>query len=349
MVTSSRVYQNRSGWILCWQEADRLYFGEAAPLPGFSPEDMQDVQHLIRQHIDRWTQLLKEPDPTLMLAQHYKEENLPATLQFALDSLAYQFKAKRNGTTFSKLLFKDSTPPFIAVNGLISLLDDEETLVNIQSLIKEGFQTIKCKVGQHFQEELEKLTQIRKAFPRLNIRLDANGAWKLPKAIDYLDALAQLNIQYCEEPLTNPTVKNIRSLSQKMNIPLALDEILNTTEQWPSLLSYTSVLVIKPMLIGSFNKLLDIKRKADNQNCALVLTSSLESSIGRGIVALLASGLGTENYAHGLNTGKMLGHDTVPNRPLIQHGQIDFGKQMLPLEADKNHLKNISISSITSS
>lgn len=349
LTTSSRSYKNRRGWILCCEEAGSQYFGEAAPLPGFSTERMQEVQQFIHQHIDTWTQLLKKQKPILQLSKHYKEEKLTPALQFALDTLAYQLEAQRAQTTITNLLFDGSRRRFITVNGLISLVDKENALHNVQTLVTEGFRTIKCKVGQHFQQELENLLQIRTMFPELNIRLDANCAWEFAEAAEHLDALKSLDIQYCEEPLRNPTAEHLRSLNQKIPIPLALDETLNTSDRWPALLSHISVLVIKPMLIGSFNNLLDIKHKADESNCALVFTSSLESSIGRGMTALLASGMGTENYAHGLNTGNRLTRDTVPHRPLIQQGSIYIDKQTLPLKADKAHLENISISSITSS
>lgn len=349
LTTSTRIYNNREGWIFCWEEAGKHYFGEAAPLPGFSVEGIQEIQTFIHQYIKEWTQLLKHQNPTQPLSNHYKEENLPPALQFVLDSLAYQLEAHRSHEPLTHRLFDASASSTIAVNGLVSLLDEKEVLGNIQALVKDGFQTIKCKIGQHFLREKENLTKIRATFPDLHIRLDANQAWELTKAIGYLSELEPLDIQYWEEPLAQPTPEYYCMLSQKTNISLALDESINTSASWEMLLPYASVLIIKPMLIGSFNRLLDIKRKADESNCALVFTSSLESSVGRGITALLASGLGSQQYAHGLSTGTRLAHDTIPDYPFIQQGCIQIDNQLLPIKADLMHLEHLSTKSITSS
>ncbi|WP_265766211.1 o-succinylbenzoate synthase [Fodinibius salsisoli] len=347
--TSARTYNNREGWILCWEELGEYYVGEAAPLPGFIQTNMQDIGNYIQEHINLWVQLLKKEMPVEQFQQHYKAANIPPALQFALDSLAYQVEAQRTNALLEYFLFNNDITNSIAVNGLVSLMNKEHTLTAVRRLVDEGFQTIKCKVGKHFQREKAILSKIRAAFPNLLIRLDANQSWDISEAIDYLAELEPLNIEYCEEPLSTPTPSAFSTLNNKTSIPLALDESINSSDHWPALLPFVSVLVIKPMVIGNFRTLFNISQQSEKANRSLVFTSSLDSSIGRSMTALLASGLGAGGYAHGLNTGNLFSQDIHPNRPLIQQGHIQLDTGILPLKTDIKRLQTISTSTIKSS
>ena len=349
LVTSNRTYKNREGWILCLQEDNQQFIGEAAPLPGFSQEKMFDIKHNIEERNCEWKKLLHSKQPVTQLQGYYKKQTIPPSLQFALDSLAYQIEAYRNQSSVPNLLSNTPLDSSLAVNGLLSLMDDENTLSDAQNLVNAGFNTIKCKVGQNFKREKNGLQLIRKTFPKLNIRLDANQAWSSSEAENYLAELEPLRIQYCEEPLAQPTARTFKTLNNKNNIPLALDESLNRQENWQDLLPYCSVLVVKPMVVGSFQNLQNIQLKARKNQCELVLTSSLESSVGRGMVALLASGIGSKNYAHGLHTGHLLLQDTIPGYPVIKNGQIDLDTESAIIQANTQHLEELSTTIITAS
>ena len=349
LVTSSRVYQNREGWILSWKEEGNYFWGEAAPLPGFSQESMSDINHKLTQYNLKWEKILQSEQPIEQFQIHYKTQGIPPSLQFALDSLAYQVEAYRNRQPVKKFLFDNFSSSSIPVNAVLSLADNDNILSNIQYLIDTGFNTLKCKIGQDFSREARMLKQIRKRYPTLNIRLDANQAWSLPDAIKHLSKLEALQIQYCEEPLEVPLADNFRELNEHINIPLALDESLAQKNDWQALLPYCSVLVIKPMVVGRFAALRDIRERAREYQCKRILTSSLESSIGRYMTALLATGLGSAGYAHGLNTGSLLLEDTIPGFPRVKHGKIQFDTDTLLPQTYLQRLEELSTTIITTS
>ena len=349
LITSSRSYKNREGWILCWEEINRLYIGEAAPLPGFSQEKMSDIKHAIEELSHDWKKILQAKQPVEQFQEYYQKQPIPPTLQFALDSLSYQIEAYQTQRRVTSLLSNASPASTVPVNGLLSLMNDKTTISDAQVLVDAGFDTVKCKVGQNFSQENKALQEIRKTFPKLNIRLDANQAWTFSEATSYLSELEPLKIQYCEEPLAQPSADHYQTLAKQTSIPLAIDESINQHNEWQPLLPYCSVLVIKPMMIGCFNKLKYIRRQAQEANCKLVLTSSLESSAGRCMVALLASVLGAKNYAHGLNTGRLLLQDTVPGHPTIKNGLIKLDHTLPIIQADPQHLEELSTTIITTS
>ncbi|WP_372637984.1 o-succinylbenzoate synthase [Fodinibius sp.] len=338
--SSNYVYAQREGVIFAVSGPGGPCYGEAAPLPGFSSETLEDVTTQIKTHLEDWSTLLGSDHPIQELQAHFLAETTLPALQFALDGLAYQVAAQKARQSLISFLFKDPAP-VIAVNGLLSLACPDDPVSTAQKLRSRGFRTLKCKVGIDWPCEQNMLRRIRGRFSDLRIRLDANRAWTTDEAITNLSSIEALDIEYCEEPLSHPTPEKWDELDRNTTVPLALDESINKNEQWESLLRYCSVLIIKPMVIGSFSRLFAIRQKALQFNCSLIFTSALESSIGRTLTAVLASGMGSADYAHGLNTGFLLDRDVTANQPEVVSGVI-HSKELDPGRVDKKQLTRIS-------
>lgn len=337
LVTSDRTYHYRTGLIFSAVVAEANFYGEAAPLPGFSTETTDNITSLSRQYLDYWQEILASQHPSDLLDKHYQKHRLPPSLQFGLDTLAYRVEAHRSHQKFLSTLFTDVHNQLL-VNGLVQLSSRKKTLKEVKSLAEQGFSTIKCKVGIDKEHERQLLNAIQERYPDLRIRLDANRAWTLQEAKQWLSSLAGLNIEYCEEPLAHPTPQDYERLTRHTAVDLAIDETL-TASDWQDFLPHCAVLILKPMVIGSFHTLITIKKQAEQHDCALVLTTSLESSIGRSVTALLAGGVGSTVLAHGLDTGSMLAEDVLPGWPPITSGRIRLSdlhhQNMLPVELDK--------------
>ncbi|SHE44639.1 O-succinylbenzoate synthase [Fodinibius roseus] len=337
--SSNNVYARREGIVFAVSGPGGPCYGEAAPLPGFSSETLEDIETQIETHIENWSGLLNSDHPVQELQDHYLAETTLPALQFALDGLAYQVAAQQAQQSLISFLFEEPAPA-VAVNGLLSLAGSDDPVLTAQKLHARGFRTIKCKVGTDWPCEQKLLRRIRDRLPGLHIRLDANRAWTTEEAITNLNSIEPVGIEYCEEPLSHPTPEKWGELDRLTNVPLALDESINKNEQWKHLLSYCSFLIIKPMVIGSFSRLFAIRQRARQFNCSLVFTSSLESSIGRTITAVLASGLGSEDHAHGLNTGSLLAQDFTAHQPEVISGVI-YSNKLDPAAVDKQHLNQI--------
>ncbi|SMO68682.1 O-succinylbenzoate synthase [Fodinibius sediminis] len=329
MKNSGRIYYERKGIIFVLSSSGKKYYGEAAPLPGFSNETFEQLAPVVTSQHQQWLNMLSSPSPLKQLQNYYKARETAPSLQFALDSVATQLEAQQAGKKISTFLF-GHTHSKITVNGLVPLLQEASPITAIQELTRDGFNTVKCKVGRNFKREYEQLTRIRYLFPDLRIRVDANRAWTLEEAATRLKTLEPIGIEYCEEPLRHPSPSAYDKLRRETSVPLALDESVNIEPNWADLLDSCSILILKPMVIGSFSTLFTIRQQARATGCKIVFTSSLESSIGRMITAALALGMGASDYAHGLATGSVLSEDFASNLPNIHSGSIradelDFG------------------------
>lgn len=321
--TGTQTFLSREGIIFELKKDGFLALGEAAPLPGFSLESLQQVKEQLKKTL-RDIETIFTEDLSLQSLQvfHRKNDILPS-LQFALDTLAVNYLSQEAGISVPDLLF-DNSPKKIPVNGVVSSMDTDKTLESVKTLAKKGFNTVKLKIGRDFENELTIIKKIRSTFPELTIRLDANKAWSLEEASKNLGRLDQLNIEHCEEPLKLPSSGNLRELCKSVATPIALDESLTDAENMDNIAPHIAVMVIKPMVFGSLSKLFATKRLAEHHDNKVIYTTSLESGIGRTMTAILAAGLGSRDSAHGLATGSLLKMDVWHDGTYINNGSVSL-------------------------
>src|SRR5699024_8633366 len=161
---------HRSGLLLMLLVGRKSFYGEAAPLPGFSSETVEEIKKTVENNGQQWKEMLQREKPTKLLEAYYLKTHIPPSLQFALDSLAYKLEIHNTEqSSFTNLININS--PQIRVNDDISL-QNKTTIIEQETdqLIKKGYNTLKCKVGQNAHYELSQLQKLRANYPRLNIR-----------------------------------------------------------------------------------------------------------------------------------------------------------------------------------
>lgn len=319
---SQTTFCYREGVLLQITNNDSRFLAEAAPLPGFSIESIEAVETALRKHFPDLQKIFSSDDVIAKLQAFQKPKNLPTSLSFALDSLGHQIASDQKKQPLTNFLFPNSSSR-IAVNTLGDLYS-KNPLNDIEQKIAEGYQTFKFKVGMDFDSELQTLRSIRLKFPDISIRLDANQSWNPEVAINNLSLLFPLDIEYCEEPISTPDPAMLQKVSQEIPIPIALDESLLQAENLDEIFSVADFVIIKPTLWGGFKDIMELKNKAVFNDCSVIFTTALETAIGRYLTALLTSGLGAQNYAHGLSTGAFLSDDLIDDRKFLTKGYFDF-------------------------
>ncbi len=338
--TTKGTFDEREGLILEFITDGESFYGEAAPLPGFSDESLADIETSLTEYKEQFNEVLTSNHPIDALTKIYQTEEIPPALQFGLDTLGLQLTAYHNGSTLQEQFFskyQDGVP----INALGNLLADD-LFQQINQFRLEGFATIKFKIGLNFRRELQQLQQLRSRYPDLTIRLDANQAWTIDEAISHCKLLEELDIEYCEEPLGEPSPEKFEKLATQTTLPLALDESIRQVSYWPNLLPYSSFAILKPMLLGSFTKNLETKALANTHNNKVVYTTSLESGIGRQMTALLASGSENSSTAHGLTTGRLFTKDVYSDKAYISGGTYNVRPLKYRLQIDLNQLQHLS-------
>ena len=307
--TSGMTYTHREGIWLKLQSEKFTGVGEAAPLSGFNRETLKEVHYALEgfhQAIDGEDFEMDE----LFLLIEVHSQNTPS-VRFALETAIYDILAKEEELPLAKYLNNKANVE-ILVNGLVGVHQPEE-----------GFSVMKVKVGfRNLFDEIENMEYLTKSFGEdIQFRLDANGAFDLPKAIRFCKEMEKFNIDYIEQPLPADNLEDLAELTYHTEIPIAVDESLTDFQSAEKIIEEQAahVFVIKPMVSGGFTECKKIINLARTENIRVVITSSLETSIGR--TACLHLALTNEiTEACGLATGEVL-NEGKPTQP-IQGGKI---------------------------
>jgi O-succinylbenzoate synthase len=217
----------------------------------------------------------------------------------------------------------------IPINGLIWMGRKQMMLSRIAEKIVYGFNVIKMKVGAlSFTDELELLGVVRSKFPpsRLEIRLDANGAWQQEEALYKLKQLSEFGIHSVEQPIAAGTPEAMARICSGSPVPVALDEELigvNSPDQQEQLLTTIKphYIILKPSLLGGISASEAWIRLAEKQGAGWWVTSALESNIGLNAITQWTATLDT-TLPQGLGTGSLFANN-IPS-PLTVTGSRLF-------------------------
>ncbi|MEI6859542.1 MAG: o-succinylbenzoate synthase [Shewanella sp.] len=237
------------------------------PLIGFSQESWQEVSQLLEKRLDSL-----KGQPVIQLLDLAEDSPYPS-LAFGLSLLYAKFIGQLDGTELSlqdtrvvPLIYRGQDEP-------ISTLHDR-----IRSLPKDTH-SVKIKVAQtSLKQEIQLVHQVLAIRPDLKLRLDANLGFTLEQAIDFAACLPFDAIEYIEEPCIDHN--DNPNFYRAIGIPWALDETLNDPKFKFVMQPGLTALIIKPMLIGTLEKIQKLQHEADHYGVRTILSSSLEASLG---------------------------------------------------------------------
>ena len=184
--------------------------------------------------------------------------------------------------------------------------------------VAAGFSTLKLKVGSEpdARRFVDHVRAVRGAVgPAIRLRLDVNGVWDRAMARERLEAVADLDIEYVEQPLPSRDLAGHAALRQACPVPIALDESITSERAARAALDAgaAAVLVLKPARVGGPRAVAAIAADAAAAGVPAVLSTFFETGIGIAAALRAAADLpaiGPER-AHGLATAAILEHDLL--------------------------------------
>lgn len=98
-------------------------------------------------------------------------------------------------------------------------------------LVSQGFRTIKVKVGEDPPVDVERVQAVRDAVgDDIAIRIDANQGWTVPQAIWALGAMADLDVQFAEQPVAADDIEGLARVRLHSPVPVMADEAVHSPE-----------------------------------------------------------------------------------------------------------------------
>ncbi len=281
--TSRGVLKQKPCWYITLTAPDGSRgLGEVSFIPGLSVEDPREIEI----QVDHVCKLISRGEMN-------PEDQLPSLpgIQFALETAL-----KDMATGGTQLLFPSEFTggkEGIATNGLIWMGDRSYMKRQIGEKLDIGFRVLKLKVGAiEMEEELDLLHGIRLEYGEdlLEIRLDANGAWKVEQARERIERFSEFGIHSIEQPIARGQIREMAALCDQSPIPVALDEELiglTSLKERAELMDVIrpEYVILKPGLLGGFSVAEEWIRLAEKRNSGWWITSALESSLGLNSIA----------------------------------------------------------------
>jgi O-succinylbenzoate synthase len=180
-----------------------------------------------------------------------------------------------------------------------------------------GCATAKVKVaepGQDDAADLARVEAVRDALgPGGKVRIDANGAWDVDRAVRMLRLLDRFDLEYAEQPVA--TLEEMARLRTRVDVPLAADESVRTAADPLRVagLAAADLVVLKVQPLGGVRACLEV---AEAAGLPVVVSSAVETSVGLAAGLALAAALPELPYACGLGTAPLLAGDVVDD-PLV--------------------------------
>ena len=324
--TSRGILTQKDSWFIrLWDDnnPDIIGVGECSIIQGLSPDNRkgyeEKVKEVCNQIDDFW---------------YYLEEGLREwpSIYFGLETAFLDFKSKGSKNLFPSD-FSNGLDK-IPINGLIWMGESSFMKEQIEQKLESGFNCIKMKIGAiDFNEELKLLESIRNDFgpDQIELRVDANGAFKPEIALERLNALSKFDLHSIEQPIKQGQIKQMANLCANTTLPIALDEeligIYNLTAK-ADLLDHIrpQYIILKPSLLGGIKGSQEWIDLANERNIPWWITSALESNIGLNAIAQWTYTL-NNSMPQGLGTGQLYTNN-ISSPLCIEDGYLKYNTNL---------------------
>ena len=189
---------------------DRRGRGESEAINGLLADVLCGLDpRRIREIADRMDQLLHRSFPA------------KAGIEMAL----YDLVGKACGVPVYQLL-GGQVRDRVLLSHSLSMGDPEAIAAQAQSLVAQGYKTLKAKIGRDLSADLAVLTAVRSAIgSEIVLRVDANMGWSSAKeAVRCIEAIADFDLELVEQPLAADDLEGLRFVRERVSLPIMADE-----------------------------------------------------------------------------------------------------------------------------
>jgi len=306
---SKNQYTNQQGLIFVIQTKEHVGLGEAVLLSGFSKHTMQEMIWAAESLIESVQNNEEYSMEELLIMAEIHCSQTPS-VQFAIDTALYDIESQKQDLPLSKILNKEA----------FGCIDCSQTLLNQKNIITSDI--VKIKIGANsMKDDISFLNKIEKEHPNVKMRLDANQCYSIEELSYLYKNISHLNIDFLEEPIKNPNIKKIEYIKNLYpSLNYAIDESIYQNRNYEKWIknNLISTMIIRPSLIGSFKSFFSIIDLYQG-HLQLLVSSSLENSVGNMAIIHLASTLSNKNK-HGLNIYSFYNQFFLP--PLYENHKI---------------------------
>jgi L-alanine-DL-glutamate epimerase-like enolase superfamily enzyme len=244
--------------------------GEGAPIERYG-ESADSALRFVREHAD-----LLGDDPFAL-------EDIGARLatpgeqaaKAALDAALHDLQGKLLGVPAFRLLgLPRAGPP----TSWTIWLGDPDDMARRAEKAASSFHRLKLKLGGGDGLDLDRVRAVREA-TELPLMVDVNEWWTLEEALEALPQLAELGVEYCEQPLQAGDEGGV-TLKERSPIPIYVDEDCHTLSDVAACGRIAHGINIKLAKSGGIREGLRMAHAARALGLGVMLGCMLESGLG---------------------------------------------------------------------
>jgi L-Ala-D/L-Glu epimerase / N-acetyl-D-glutamate racemase len=202
----------------------------------------------------------------------------------AIDAALYDLCGRLAGVPVWKLLgLRRGSPP---TTWTIGISDPDETARKVEGA-DSRFRRLKLKLGGGDGLDLERVRAAR-SVTSLPVQVDANEGWSVDEALELLPQLADLGVDYCEQPLPAGD-EGGRELHRRSPLPIYVDEDCRTLADVAGCAQIAHGVNIKLAKAGGIREAVRMAHAARALGLGVMLGCMVESSLGIAPAAHIAS------------------------------------------------------------
>jgi L-Ala-D/L-Glu epimerase len=203
------------------------------------------------------------------------------TTKSAFDMALHDIAAQKAGEPLYKFL--GGTKKTIVTDETIVIGTPQEMAARATVLVTKGISFIKIKLGKgSIEDDIARVKAIRAVTPaHVLLRLDANQGWTVQDAIKLLTAVADCNVQYCEQPVKYFDIDGLRTVKQNSPVKIMADESCFTSRDAQLLIDNNACdyINIKFAKCGGILEATAIAATAQKANMPCMLGGMIESKL----------------------------------------------------------------------
>ena len=282
-------------------------FGEATPIAHYGQSAESALAYLEAQADalgdDPWA--LEEIESRLP-----SEE--PAA-RAAIDAALHDVQGKLTGQPVWRLLgLRRAGPP----TSWTIWLGDPDDMARRTEAVAGRFKRLKLKLGGRDGLDVERVRAVR-GLTAVPLMVDVNEAWSLDEALEALTELAELGVEYCEQPLPAHNSDG-PALKERSPLPIFVDEDCHTAADVPDCAERAHGVNIKLAKSGGIREAVRIAHVARALGLGVMLGCMNESGLAVSAGAQIASLCDHVD----LDGNLLLRHDPWPGVELVDGVQL---------------------------
>lgn len=200
----------------------------------------------------------------------------------------------------------------------VGIAETGEMRRRAEAALEAGHDVLKVKVGT--DRDLDIVGAVRAVAPDARLRVDANEAWSPREALAKIEAMADFDVEFVEQPVPADDRDGMALVYERSALPIAADEACVTLPDVPAIAGRADIATLKLMKCGGVRPALRMVHAARAHGLEVMLGCMLETDATIAAAAHLAP---LVDYVD-LDGSMLLADDPFDGVPM-PGGLIDLG------------------------